>query len=603
MYIIRVIREIFKILDVSDKRNYLILQIFFIFSALLQVVGIASIAPFISVLSSPSVIHDNPALSFFYQFGEFKSEISFIVGLAIFSLVMIVVSNVAGAITVWLTFRLSVIQGSKLQQKVYKSYLRRKYIFHKNSNYNAMVALISQQIPRFVYMVFQPFLLLTSNLFVAIVILSGLVYLDPALAFISGLLIGGAYLITYVILRRSLKRKGEIISYRNDRIQSLISESFIGIKDVKLGGLEDRYLGKFDEVNKLGLSSQAFIALSGEIPRFVIETLSFGAILLLALFLISKEQSLNTIVPLLSVYALAGYKLLPTMQQIYKAISSLSGHGAVGSKISFELGETDEFSAYKNDGYQIKINSLDLKNLSFSYPNSRNKAISNVSLSFKKGNIYSVAGSSGSGKSTLADIILGLIKADGGEILINGESLNNHNLVSFRRSVSYVPQNVFLLEDNVIRNVAFGDDDSEIDNKRVERALRMSNAWDFVMSLPDGLETQLGQDGKLLSGGQRQRIGIARALYKESDLIIMDEPTSALDLESEHKLLKELSLIKADHIILIVSHRVAPIKASDKIIYLESGKVRNFGSFSELLDDNSNFLSIVTKELSISNSL
>lgn len=601
MYILTVIKNILGVLDRQTTKYYIALQLFFLLAAFFQVIGIASIGPFITVLSNPDMIHTNSVLAYVYELGGFTSELQFIFATAIGSLVLILLSNAIAGLTMWFTYRFSISLGSHLQRTVYRSFLFRNYLFHKTQNYNKLISVIAQQIPRFVYMLFQPFLLLTSQLFVVVIILIGLIILDPVLALLAGLIIGGSYMVTYVLVRKALVRHGEVVSRRNDRIQSILSESFIGIKDVRLGSMEQNYINQFDSINTLGLRSQAFIALSGELPKFIIESISFGAILVLALVLLSTQSDIRLVVPILSIYALAGYKLLPTMQQVYKSISSLSGHGSVAKIVRKELEALKQYEEAPAATEAMDIETVELNDISFSYPNAEQKAVDQVSLNFQRGYIYSLAGHSGSGKSTLADLLLGLLTPESGRIVVNGHTLTKDNLSAFRNSLSYVAQNIFILDDNVINNVAFGVPEDQIDLDRVRQAITMANADDFVSTLPKGLETNLGQDGKLLSGGQRQRIGIARALYKQSDLLVLDEPTSALDMESEFKLLTTLNKIKSNLIILIISHRPASIRMSDQIILMDQGAVVSAGPYSDLIAENASFKQLM--ELTVESEL
>ncbi|WP_148862584.1 ABC transporter ATP-binding protein [Marinobacter fonticola] len=597
MYILNVIKNILGTLDGRTRKKYYALQFFFLFSAFFQVVGIASIGPFISILSNPAIIHENSVLSYFYELLGFSTNLQFIIAAALGSLIMILISNTVAGLTIWFTYKFSVSLGSSLQQTVYRNFLHQDYLFHKTQNYNKKIAIVSQQIPRFVYMLFQPFLLMTSQLFVAGLILVGLLILDPILAIISALLIGGSYLATYIYLRKKLKHHGEIVYERSHKIQSILSESFIGIKDVKLDSMEPKYTSEFNKINIKGLNSQAFISLSGDVPKFIIESISFGAILVLALTLLITRDNINSVVPILSIYALAGYKLLPTMQQIYKSISSLSGHGSVAGIIRKQVQAVEEDTSATEYDKSIDIETVELKDAQFTYPKADHTAVSDVSLKLQRGQIYSLVGHSGSGKSTLADIILGLLNLDSGEVLVNNSKLEKSNLAKFRKKLGYVAQNIFILEDTVTRNVAFGLPEEEVDIERVKQALCMANALEFVETLPKGLDSNLGQDGKLLSGGQRQRIGIARALYKQADLLVLDEPTSALDIESELKLMNTLNTLKQDLIILLISHRPAAIRASDEIILLEKGQIKNVGSFDDLQEMDASFGSMMSGSL------
>lgn len=596
MYILNVIKTILSVLDSKMQRNCIALQFVFLVAAFFEVIGIASIGPFIAILSNPDIIRSNDILSAIYVQLGFESDLQFIMAAALGSLIMILLSNAVAAITMWLTFRFSVALGSSLQQKIYRNFLHKDYLFHKTGNYNKRIAVVSSQVPRFVYMLFQPFLVLTSQLFIATIILVGLLILNPLLALVAGTIIGGSYLLTYIFIRKKLAYHGEIISERNTQVQSILSESFIGIKDVKLDAIENRYIERYNSVNVRGLKSQSFIALSGSLPRFIIESISFGAILVLALVLLTTQDDIRSVVPILSIYALAGYKLLPTMQQIYKSVSSLSGHGSVAGivKSSLDAAPTEP-PEHARQLKPIRIDEVKLSNANFIYNAESAPAINNVSLTLRRGEIYSLVGHSGSGKSTLADVILGLLKPHSGELLVNGTPLRSEDLVSFRKRVGYVAQTIFILDDNVVNNVAFGVPEKEIDMERVKQALTLANADEFVESLPKGIYSDLGQDGKLLSGGQRQRIGIARALYKQTDLLVLDEPTSALDMESEHKLMMTLHSLKKDLIILVISHRPASIKMSDQIILMAAGELEDVGPYKELVERNDHFRDMMAR--------
>lgn len=594
MYIVSIIRSIYAILNREQKTKMLLLQIFFAFSAVVQVVGVASIAPFIGIISNPETIQTNKALATLYDWGNFNSANDFILGFALLSIAMIVISNGVSAITLWLQFRFSILLGCSVQYRLFESFIRRDYLFHKSTNYNSLIATISSDAPRFVYMVLQPYLLMCSQIFVAIIILVGLLFLDPLIAVGSALLIGGAYLGTYWIIKKSLKRHGDIITERNRSVQTILSESFIGIKDIKLNALEKKYTESYLNVNERGLNSSAYIALSGDLPRFAIETISFSAILLFALIILANSSSASA-VSILSIYAIAGYKLLPTMQQIYKSLSSISANGGVVFELKASLDVVTDVCVPQNVRPLKNIDSISLQHISYQYPNTHKPALQDISITFTKGHLNTIAGPSGSGKSTLADIVLGLLPAASGQLKVGDLSVQGETLSSYQATIGYVPQHIFILDDSVIANVAFGVSKEDVDLEQVTRALTFANAMEFVEKLPRGVDTVLGQDGKLLSGGQRQRIGIARALYRNNKVLILDEPTSALDIESEHDLMSLLNQLKTEVLIIVISHRPAAIKLSDRISLIAGGELVANGEYEELYKDNEYFKSMIEK--------
>lgn len=597
MYLISIIRSIYAILNKEQKRKMLLLQIFFALSAIVQVMGVASIAPFIGILSNTESIHTNKLLSSLYELGHFNSNESFILGFALLSIGMIFISNITNALTLWLQLKFSIYLGCSFQNQLFANFLQRNYLFHKSTNYNKPISIISEDSPRFIYMVLQPYLLLCSQAFVAFIILTGLLLLDPVVAVGSAMIIGGAYLGTYWFIKKTLTHHGNIVTARNRSVQALLSEAFIGIKDIKLNALEDKYSASYQHINRKGLDSSAYIALAGDLPRFAIETISFSGILFFALYLLSNTSDSSSVISLISIYALAGYKLLPTMQQIYKSISSISANGMVVFELKENLEVVTATSTDKDVPQLPSVEAISLKNIDYYYPNNHKPALDKVTLDFERGQLNTIAGPSGSGKSTLADIILGLLPPAKGELHVNQVKMNGELLQSYQRTIGYVPQHIFILDDSVIANVAFGIAKEKINIDAVNHALIQANAMEFVAKLPNGLETGLGQDGKLLSGGQRQRIGVARALYRNNKVLILDEPTSALDIESEHDLMQLLNNLKHEILIVVISHRPAAIKLSDRISVIADGKLVANGEYKELYENNSYFKNMIEKGL------
>lgn len=595
MYIFEVVKKALTLFGPHFRIKFIYLMAFFLVSALIQILGVASIGPFIAILSSPDTIHANEFLSYLYARFSFSNNNEFIVFCAIISLSMIFVSNLVSVVTLWLLMRFSVFFGEDLQARLLLNFMGRPYVYHKMVNYTKSLSTISHEAPRFVYMVLQPMLLLFSNLFVGAVILTGLLLLNPMIAVGSGLVIGGAYLGTYLGLKKALSTKGKILSNRNSQIQAILSEAFIGIKDILLTSIAGRYSKAFRTINMQGLESTAFIALAGDVPKFVIETISFGAILLLAIVFLMQEEPPATIVSLLSIYALAGYKLLPTMQQIYKSIATIGAHGSVVFDLAGELNSPSSIECSEKIDPLVKVGKIKLEGIDYAYPGAKTHALSNIHLEFRSGELHTIAGHSGSGKSTLIDVILGLLPPDSGSIFIDGDPLRGDLLASYQKSISYLPQTVFILDDNVVANVAFGIAKDTVDIDKVVEALTKAKAIDFVRAMQDGIYSNLGQDGKLLSGGQRQRIGIARSLYRDSKILILDEPTSALDIETEYEFMALLGELKKEILIIVISHRPAAIKGSDVITLMEHGAVADSGSYARLSIENTTFKNMMEK--------
>ena len=583
MYILSIIKNIYSILTPSQKSRFILLQIFYIFSAFIQTAGIASIAPFIGLISKPEAIHTNDGFKYLYNVLSFKTDIDFIVAFACATIFMIILSNIASLVTLWITTKYSIKTGGNLQSKLFHIFLSKEYIFHKINNYNQCISVISQDMPRFVYMVLQPYLLMCSSSIMAVVILTGLLIINPVIALVVFLVVGGAYTGTYYFIKTHLKRHGEIVTEKHRIIQSVMSESFIGIKEIKLNNLETKYSDLYKNANLSGLNSSSFIALAGDVPRFVIETISFCTLLLFSIVILKSSSNDGNVVYVISIYALAGYKLLPNMQQLFKSITNISANGELVFSLRNLLDNEKNLSKHRNVNPLLTVDTVRLKNVSYIYPDSCSKVIDNIDLVFEKGKLNTIIGPSGSGKSTLVDITLGLLSPKTGEIFADDILLAGDYMKSYQRSIGYVPQNVFVLDDTVAANVAFGVSKYDIDVNKVIASLDQVNALDFVNNLPEKINTRLGQDGKLLSGGQRQRIGIARALYRENKILLFDEPTSSLDIESEYSLMSLLEQIKSKALIVVISHRPAAIKLADNIFVIKNGELLAHGNYEFLV--------------------
>ncbi len=599
MYILNIIRNLFKLLTRDERIRLYLLISFFLLSAIVQVLGVASIAPFIALLSNPDMINTNTLFKMAYQYSGATDALQFTVFFAYLSLLMIAASNLVNLITLLLTFKLGVYIGGSIQNRLYRNFISRDYIFHKTTNHNGVIATIAQEVPRLIYMVIQPFMQFVSNAFIAIFIIAGLLYMDPLIAISSAAIIGGSYLLTYFYVKKSLGIHGDRISERNNKVQKILAESFVGIKDIKLNNLEKMYIERLDEINFKGLDSAARISMYGDVPKFVIETISFCAILFLAVTFLKHSNASTEVISILSIYALAGYKLLPTMQQIYKSISAMSANGNLIQELRNELDYNIKPSLQNHTDTVSRIESVGLEDVSYFYSNKAEPALDRVSIQFQRGQLNTIAGPSGSGKSTLADILLGLLHANSGRLIVDGEEITRDKLLGYQKNIGYVPQAIFILDDSIIANVAFGIPLESIDLDRVNRALTQSNAMEFVERMTNGIHTQLGQDGKLLSGGQRQRIGIARALYRDNSVLILDEPTSALDIQSEFEIMQLLNKLKNEILIIVISHRPAAIKLSDCITIFEQGKLTASGTYDQLMNENQHFRELIEKGMMV----
>lgn len=581
-----------RILPAEQRKKYIALQLLFLTTALIQVAGAASLAPFIALLSNPAVIHSNAITKELYLLLNCTSDKQFLMYFAVGVMQLIVLSNATAALSTWLMFHFTSKLGSEIQGATYKSYLSKDFVFYGRNNSSQMINVLTQEIPRYVFMVLQPFLVLCSQGFIGILILLGLIYVDAVLSLIVALVIGGSYLLVFKLLKERLSRHGHNLWLVGNQKLKLINESLGGIKEIRLLGTEQSYANKLDQANVSILRSQALLGLASDLPRFIIETFAFCALLGLALYLLAKHGNSTEVISILSLYAMAGYKLLPAAQAIYKSMSQIKANGGALNEFYADAlqGRTIQFSQEGDlqDTHSFQ-GDLIFQNVHYKYPESSNDALHQIDLTIPRNSIVALVGVSGAGKSTLADMILGMIHPGSGELLAGSTKITETNVKEWQRNLGYVPQNIFIIDDTILANIAFGVPAEKADLSHAANAAKMANLATFIESLPEKYQYHVGERGALLSGGQRQRLGIARALYHDAKILILDEATSALDNVTEAEVIATINSLKSRKTIIMIAHRLSTIKAADLIVVMDNGKIVDTGTFSELSNSSAAF--------------
>jgi ABC-type multidrug transport system fused ATPase/permease subunit len=388
-----------------------------------------------------------------------------------------------------------------------------------------------------------------------------------------------------------------------------VSEAFGGIKEVKVGGIERHWLSRFDSAARQLARTQLIATIVSQMPRFLLEIIAFGGMLLLLLFLMARGDGLQTVLPIVSLYALAGYRLLPALQLVYRELTILKFTVPALNRLYEDISEQrtefqnesepDESSQALIERLPTPRQSIRLENITYTYPNAKTPTLSQLNISIAAQTTVGFVGKSGSGKTTAVDIILGLLKPEAGQLRVDDVVITAENYGAWQKILGYVPQHIFLSDESIAANIAFGVPRRRIDLQAVERAARIANLHDFVVSeLPNGYHTLVGERGLRLSGGQRQRIGIARALYHEPKVIIMDEATSALDNMTELAVMDAVHNLHSSTTVLLIAHRLTTVRDCDHIYLLDHGKVIGEGSYDELSATHARFRALAGESLS-----
>ena len=590
------LKKLYSEFSPQEKRRLLLLSIIVIITALLQVVGIASIFPFISAASDPSIVDKNEYLLAAKTFFEMEDNRDFIVVLGGFVLLTLVLTNLFLAFSTWVTMKFVVTTNNTLAIRLLHRYLNESYLFHLKRNSAELLKNLTSEINRVVNGGIMSAINVVSKGLTALCILIFLVLVDPMIALIVGSVLGVSYALIYWSIRLKLGRIGVIVTQLFTDRMRFINESLGGIKELKVLGREQYYLKQFREVSEEIIKHQVFNRAAVDLPRFLLETIAFGGILAMTMYLVAVKNDVQTVLPMISLYALAGYRLMPALQGIFQSTATLK-HDIAAVDLFYEdiKGTAKLPFNFIDDSLPIEqplpLNKvLVLKDINFHYPSTTKQAVKNLSLSIKANTSIGIVGTSGSGKSTLVDILLGLLEPQQGSIAIDGEVLTDDNLRSWQNNIGYVPQVIFLADSTVSDNIAFGIPSQDIDQQAVETAAKMANLHDFIINeLEDGYQTIVGERGIRLSGGQRQRIGIARALYHNPSVLVLDEATSALDTPTEQAVMEAVYNLAHKKTIIMIAHRLSTVQDCDNLLWLEKGKLRAEGEFVRLVQENEAF--------------
>lgn len=567
------LKQLWQILSPLDKRKVIYVFILVMGMAFIESAGVISIMPFLAVLSNPNVVESNSYLKQLYDFTEAANKQNFILYLGFLSLFVVICSTVFKIVTQYAVNRFASLQRHYFSTRLLKTYLQQNYEFFIQRNSATLVKNILSEVDQLIWTMILPALSLMSYGVVLLSMVGILLLYDPLMAIATAFVLGLFYASIYMLVRKKLTQIGQEFTQANKERYQTCQEALAGIKDVMINNAEHGYIKQFEESSRVFARHIATRETLGQVPLNVIETVGYGCLIGLAMLLVVSGNEVSYILPVLGLYGFAAYRMLPAAQNMYRAISQIKFSEQVLSVLKPEFAlEKDELKHIEKDSTQyLKFeNSIRLENISFAYPNRMESPIlNNFSLEIKKNSSLGIVGKSGSGKSTLMDIMLGLLFPQQGKVYIDDVELTADNITQWRDLVGYVPQNIYLADKSIAENIAFGVAKIDIDLKRVEFVAKQAQIDDFIQSqLPLGYHTLVGERGVMLSGGQRQRIGIARALYKNPQVLFMDEATSALDTETEQAVNEAIQNLNGKMTMVIIAHRESAIIGCSKTLSL-----------------------------------
>ena len=591
---LKTLKKLLYLLTPSERRRGYLLLVMITLMALLELVGIASIMPFMSVLANPEVLETNARLNTVYTALGYEDPSTFLLFLGWVVFAALLLSIGFKALTTYALVRFTQMRNYTISKRLVSGYLRQPYDWFLSRHSADLGKSILSEVQQVVNDALIPLLQLIAHGAVVTALLILLIAIDPslALAAISGL--GCAYAVIYFSLRGYLDRIGQDRVKANRERFEAVQEAFGGIKDVKVSALEYAMLQRFDDPAKRFASYQASSQVISQLPRFALEIIAFGGILVVVLYLMAARGGFQEALPIIAIYAFAGYRLMPALQQVYANLSKLRFAAAALDSLHKDLSllgpdTQGSMNSERSEPLGIK-QAIELDHLDYSYPNSERAALHNLSLSITARTTVGLVGATGSGKTTTVDIILGLLTPNKGLLKVDGVPITADKVRAWQRTLGYVPQHIYLSDDTVAANIAFGVQPENIDQFAVERAARLANLHEFIINdMPQGYATRVGERGVRLSGGQRQRIGIARALYHDPEVLILDEATSALDNLTEQAVMEAVQNLGHRKTIILIAHRLTTVRACHTIFLLDKGELTGQGTFDELTETNDRF--------------
>jgi ATP-binding cassette, subfamily B, bacterial PglK len=596
------VRSALALLSPRERRRGALVLILVLMMAAVETAGVASVMPFLAVLANPALVETNPTLLWIYEFLDFQSVDAFLMALGFAAFGMVMLSAGVRILTHFVMHRFVEMRRYSIGQRLLETYLRQPYSFFLNRHSSEMIKNILSEVDQVVMNVYRPMMFIVAYSLVLLALVALLVSVDPVMATVVALVVSGLYAIFFLTIRGTLGQLGKEVVEANEQRFRSAGEALAGIKSIKLLGREHAYLSRFRTPSMLVARHVAKFQTLAQVPRFLVEAVAFGGIIALTIFLLAKAGGavgggFAGVVPILGLYAFAGSRILPAAQQIFGSVASLRYGQAAVKVVSSDfqyrakLAQIHEFPPQR----LAPQKSIVLDRISYSYPNTEQPALKDISLSIPTGTAVGFVGTTGSGKTTLVDVLLGLLRPQEGTISLDDEPLTEDNLRAWQQALGYVPQEIFLVDSTIAQNIALGFPPNQIDQTKVEQCAKLAQIHDFIMSeLPLQYSTFVGDRGVRLSGGQRQRLGIARALYHDPDVLVFDEATSALDNVTEHAVMAAIEELSKQKTILLIAHRLSTVRACNQIVVLEKGRIAGVGSYEQLLATNPSFQNLAS---------
>lgn len=577
-----------------------------IFQAVLQLGGVASVLPFLSVAANPEGFATSKFGHFLVSTFQITDPKYLVYVTGILAIIALLLASGSAMASQVIVSRYVGSLGHFMRMQLLLKYYRQPYAYFVSRNSAVLTKKVNHDVFVFTAFLLAPLFDLAAKLVTTLVMLAGLLVIEPVVTLVAAAFLGCFYLLFMSLTRTYVRTINQVGKEASQNLSRLVQQFISGIRDFKLRDAGPFFINKIDAISGRQVTAAVMSAWIGGLPRNLIEPFAFAGTIIWAMVALSAGR-LESVLPTLGVMAMAGYRLLPNLQGLYNNL-----HMVATNRFSLdELGEELDFSS---PSYPIRISkraaagapgaladkgplfskSIELRNITFSYAGAERPTLQGISLRIEKGQSIGFVGQTGSGKSTLINLLLGLYDPVSGEILVDGKPLGKPVSPKWQTRIGYVPQEIFLMDDTLLSNIAIGVPDDQVDHERMKKAIASAQLQEVIEKMPQGLETQVGERGVMLSGGQRQRVGLARALYFDPEMLILDEGTSALDNETEAKFMRAVESLQGEITMISIAHRLTTVRGCNVICVLVNGKISEAGTYDELMESKSEFFRLAS---------
>lgn len=570
------IHKAWELLSLDQRKEFLVVLVLMLIGMVLETIGVGLVVPALALFTQKDIALKYPKLQPLLDYIGNPDQQTLVVGGLLVLLIVYVVKALFLAFLAWYENRFIFRLQADVSQDLFSTYLLKPYTFHLQRNSAKLIRNATTEVLMFTNKLMLPAIFFLREILVLAGLSLLLFIVEPLGATIVTIFFGAFGFGFYRLTRKYLVRWGEVRKrHEGMRIQQL-QQGLGGVKDVKVLGRENDFLSQYEKHNRRVARVGQLEATMQKVPKLWVELIAVGTLVVLVLTMLAKGGTLELIIPKIGLFAVAAFRLMPSFNRIMIATQAIKFSQPVLDMLAKELEPVSMEKTVSRKEEKFFRHNLIFENVSYTYPGSGSLSLDNVSLSIKKGESVGFVGASGAGKSTLVDLLLGLLPPSGGSILVDGKDIQK-DLTAWQRQIGYVPQSIFLIDDTIRRNVAFGVPLDSIDDNAVRKALKAAQLEQFVDNLSEGVETMVGERGIRLSGGQRQRIGIARALYHDPEVLVLDEATSALDGATERSVMDAVNLLHGDKTIIIVAHRLSTVERCKCLYRLEKGRIVDEG--------------------------